>query len=231
MAERRVEQENAPSEEAVKTEVHQLLPSLDPEAATLGAVYERVSSSFGAPLSSPHKRAAKAAVDEFFDRQRSEQPTAQPSTGSKPQHLSMPERVENLLAGLDENESLDASQVCAKLNTSRKQANSALYKLKSAGKATLSSDKKPRWSLVQSGASTSGKGESNEETTITDLGGNKRLAVKSYQNNLFVDLRKIINDKPTKQGIMLTSEQYNAIRQASDSIDAAFDQLEQQKAS
>lgn len=105
-----------------------------------------------------------------------------------------------------------------------------------AGRATLSDDKKPTWSASKAqknvqqqqskSSAQSGDAGNEEEQFIAELGGSKRAAVKLYQGKRFLDVRRVYGDKPTKQGIMLTQEQFQSLREAATSVDQALEELE-----
>lgn len=139
---------SAISSEDVKREVEQIMPTIDPQKVTLKEVFDILSQRINLPLSQAHKDAAKAAVDSWLDASEGE---AQPPTlatqtaksndgrpediaststdaGGKPK--SVVDRVESLLHSLREDEKISAHDVSSKLSISKKEANSALYKLK-----------------------------------------------------------------------------------------------------
>ncbi|KAI0644510.1 transcriptional Coactivator p15-domain-containing protein [Trametes meyenii] len=62
-----------------------------------------------------------------------------------------------------------------------------------------------------------------------DLGKKRRATVRQFKGATFLDIREFYGDesdlKPGKKGISLTKEQWEALKQSSDAIDAFFAKL------
>ena len=103
--------------------------------------------------------------------------------------------------------------------------------------------KKPRYGLVQgnasreqgeessggkhhAGSTTSGTQMNDEGEEYIDLGKKKRATVRSFKNNVFLDIREYFgpdgDEKPGKKGITLTKEQWLVLKDHAASIDTLF---------
>jgi len=76
------------------------------------------------------------------------------------------------------------------------------------------------------GSTTSGAQMNNDGEEYIDLGKKKRATVRSFKNNVFLDIREYFgsdgDEKPGKKGITLSKEQWLALKDHAATIDTLF---------